>query len=307
MRYKQILVMGAGAVGGYFGGRLAKRTDRQITMIARGAHLAAIQDRGLEIRSPKGDSRIEVPAFRTPSEAEKPDLILFTVKSYDTEATIEQIRPVVSERTQILTIQNGIENYVKLREAFGDSRVIRGLCRIGATVTAPGTITHNSMGSVVVGEADGARTERVNALEELFRDTNIDFKISGNILHEVWVKFAWNCIFNMVTGIAVVTIDKLFRDPASEKLCYDLFEELRSVAKAEGVVLSGDDRERIIENARKLEGFTTSTYNDRKKGKKLEYEAFTGAVIRLGEEHDLALPHHQTLYALLKMVDNMDK
>lgn len=303
MRYDNILIMGAGAVGGYFGGRIAERTDRRVTLIARGGHLKAIQERGLEIRSPEGDTFINTDAYEDPVRAPEQDLILFTVKSYDTEQAIKKVRPAVTEQTQILTIQNGIENYDKLRKAFGKERVIQGFCRIGANIVQPGIIEHNSLGSVTVGEADGTTTARLSALEEVFKETRIEFAISEDIRHEIWVKFAWNCIFNMLTGLAVVTVDRLFEDLESEQLCYDLFGEIRDVAAAEGVILSGEDKEAVLEKSRGLRGFTTSTYADREKGKRLEYEAFTGAVVRLAEKYGIEVPRNQTLYALLKLVD----
>jgi len=303
MEYKRITIMGAGAVGGYFGGRIAERTSCSVTLIARGDHLEAIRERGLEIMSPEGDSTIPVDAYDDPAEAGEQDLILFTVKSYDTEEAIEKIRPAISENTQILTIQNGIENYGKLRRAFGKDRVIRGLCRIGASITSPGVIEHNSMGSMVVGEADGSTSERLTALKDIFDETGIAFSISDDIRHEVWVKFAWNSIFNMLTGVAAVTVEKLFETLESEQLCYDLFGEIRAVAASEGVTLTDRDKEKIIENSRRLKGFTTSTYNDRRKGKRLEYEAFTGAIVRLSRKYGIEVPRNETLYALLKLID----
>lgn len=303
MKYDHILVMGAGAVGGYFGGRIADHTTRKVTLVARGEHLQAIQTRGLEIKSPDGDTSIKIDSAENPSDAEEVDLILFTVKSYDTEAAIEQIKPIVSDDTQILTIQNGIENYGKLKDVFGEERVIQGFCRIGASIKEPGIIEHNSMGSIVVGEQNGNISLRVRALKEVFDETDIEFLISDHIRHDVWVKFAWNSIFNMLTGLAVVTVDKLFGNPYSEQLCLDLYEEIRDVAEADGVLFGDDEKKIIIENSRNLSGFTTSTYNDRKKKKKLEYEAFTGAIVRLAKKHGIPVPHNKTLYALLKLVD----
>lgn len=303
MEFKQIVVMGAGAVGGYFGGRIAERTSRKVTLIARGKHLQAIRERGLEIRSPDGDSTVKTPAFENPAQAGPPDLVLFTVKSYDTEAAIEQVRPVVSEYTQILAIQNGIENYTKLKQAFGEERVIQGFCRIGAHIVEPGVVEHKSLGSITVGEPDGSTSARLKALDVIFAETNIQFEISTDILHEIWVKFVWNCIFNMITGIAVVTVDRLFEDKRSEQLCNSLFNEIKAVAAAEGVTLTERDKTVIIEKSKGSKGFITSTYTDRKKGKRLEYEAFTGAVVRLAKKHDVKVPHNETLYALLKLID----
>lgn len=302
MDFDEIMIMGAGAVGGYFGARIAESSEANVTFIARGAHLKAIQKHGIRIESPEGDSRVNVNAFESPDDAEVPDLIIFTVKSYDTEEAIADIKPVVGEHTQILTIQNGIENYDKLKEAFGEDHVIQGFCRIGASVTAPGVIKHKSLGSIVVGEPDGGTTERLRGVRKLFKNTHITFSISDDIWHEVWAKFTWNSIFNMATAVGEVTVDKLFEDPVTEELCYNLFAEIQQVADHEGIKLDTRDRERIIEDSRSLKEFTTSTYNDREKGKKLEYEAFTGAIVRLARKHDVAIPCNHTMYGFLKLI-----
>lgn len=296
--------MGAGAVGGYFGGRIAQQTSANVTLIARGSHLEAIQEKKLQIKSEDRAATIAVDAFENPRKAPKPDLIFFTVKSYDTSSAIQQIRPIVDEKTQILTIQNGIENYPKLVEAFGKGNVIQGFCRIGAGITQPGVIRHEAFGEITVGEKNGHTTDRLKALQALCGDADIPLNITSDIDRKVWLKFTWNCVFNMATAVANVTVEKLFQSQETEALCYNLFDEIRIVAKAEGVELTGEDAKKIIEPARELEGFTTSTYQDRQKGKKLEYEAFTGAIVRLGEKHGFELPYNQTLYALLKIIDN---
>ncbi|MDZ7716851.1 MAG: ketopantoate reductase family protein [Balneolaceae bacterium] len=304
MHIKQVMVMGAGAVGGYFGGRLAERTDVDVSFIARGPHLEALQKEGLLIKSEQGTSRINIQAFRNPTHAPAVDLILFTVKSYDTAEAIEQIAPVVSEHTQILTIQNGIENYPQLVEAFGAERVIQGFCKIGAGVSRPGVIAHKAFGEITAGEQDGSESERVKVIEALFGQAKVPIHISSQITKDVWLKFTWNCLLNMVTAAGNVTVDQIFHHKESEQLCYKLFDELQQVAAKEGIELLDKEGEAIIESSKKLKGFETSTYQDRQKGKPMEYEAFTGAVVRLAEKHNIDIPHHQTLYALLKLIDN---
>lgn len=301
--YNRILVMGAGAVGGYFGGRLAERTSVSVSLIARGNHLQALQENGLRIVSIDGESVVRVDAFRDPREAEEPDLILFTVKSYDTEAAIRQIEPVVTENTQILTIQNGIENYAKLVKAFGEDRVIQGFCKIGVALPEPGVVEHSAFGIITAGEQDGKSSARLEALSELLSTAGIRFRISPDIHHQAWTKFAWNAVFNMLTAAADVTVEKLFEHSTSEQLCYALFDEIQAVARTQEVILTREDEQKIIDRARKLTGFETSTYQDRQKGKRLEYEAFTGAVVRLADQHGISIPHNRMLYALLKLID----
>lgn len=302
--YRNIMVMGAGGVGGYLGGRLAQHTSARLTFIARGAHLAAMRKEGLHIKSVEGDAVLQVTALQDPAGTENtPDLILFTVKSYDTQVAIEAIAPVVDEHTQIVTVQNGIENYPALVRAFGRERVIQGFCKIGAGIDAPGVIRHKALGEITVGEQGGATSPRLERMRRLFGEADIPVHITSEIDRKVWLKFSWNCIFNMVTAVADVTVEKLFEDDDTERLCYDIFEELREVAVKEGVPLTAADGRNLIEPARELEGFTTSTYQDRQKGKKLEYEAFTGAIVRLARKHQVEVPCNHTLYGMLKLVD----
>lgn len=301
--YKKVMVMGAGAVGGYFGGRIAERTSAEVSLIARGAHLKAIQKNGLQIKSIKGDVKVQVDASDNPIKVNQPDLIIFSVKSYDTPGAIKKIKPIVKENSQILTIQNGIENYPQLVDAFGAERVIQGFCKIGAGIAEPGLVEHKAFGEITVGERNGQSPPRLKKLEQLCEDAAIPLHITPEIERRVWLKFAWNCVFNMLTAVANVTVDKLFAEEETENLCYHIFDEISKVARAEGVTVTAEDARKIIESARDLTGFETSTYQDRKKGKKLEYEAFTGAIARLGHKHGIAVPHNETLYALLKVID----
>ena len=296
--------MGAGAVGGYFGGRIAERTDAEVTLIARGKHLEALQEKGLQIRSTDENSEIKVQAFKSPEDAASPDLILFTVKSHDTAEAIQQIAPVVAGDTQILTLQNGIENYPKLVEAFGKGRVIQGFCKIGAGVPEPGVIEHKAFGQITLGEQDGSESKRVKSIQGLLGRARVPVSVSNQITKDIWLKFTWNCLLNMVTAVGNVTVDQIFDHNESEQLCYDLFGEVQKVAQKEGIELLHEEGKTIIESSKKLKGFETSTYQDRQKGKPMEYEAFTGAVVRLAGKYEVEVPHHQTLYALLKLIDN---
>ncbi len=298
--------MGAGAVGGYFGGCISERTGIKVTLIARGAHLDAIKNKGLIIRSSEEERKIITQAYEDPRKAEKPDFILFTVKSYDTDNAIRQMQPAVTEYTQILTLQNGIENYPKLVNAFGPERVIQGFCKIGAGVPEPGVIAHRAFGSVTVGEQDGSDSERIRKAEGLFKKAGIPVRISKEITRDVWLKFSWNCILNMVTAAADVTVEKIFNEKEGDELCYRLFDEIRQIAGKEGVELTEEDGEKIIESSKSLTGFESSTYQDRQSGKRMEYEAFTGALVRLADKHDLSVPHNRTLYALLKLINGKE-
>jgi len=300
----RIIVMGAGAVGGYFGGRLHSDSHNEVLFIARGMHLHALQTNGLNIRSISDDYKSSVRAVdNLDNYSGYADLILFTVKSYDTDEAIEMIRPVVGQDTQILSIQNGIENYFKLAKIFGEDHIIRGFCRIGAMVAEPGVISHSSMGGITIGENNGSKSDRLIELCRHFDDVNVTCTISENIEKEVWIKFAWNSVFNMLTGLIGVTLDKIFRNTESEKLCRSLFDEISLLAGKYGITFSEQDTYEIIDKSRNLGAFKTSTYQDRVRGKKLEYETFTGTIVRMAHEKNVSLPYNETLYGLFKLMD----
>lgn len=300
----RIIVMGAGAVGGYFGGRLAQAENTDVFFVARGEHLKALQTNGLQIKSVFGDFDLRIEASDSLNDfQDTADIILFTVKSYDTDAVIDLIRPKVGEQTQVLTIQNGLENYYKLAKEFGKNRVIQGVCRIGAMIEEPGVIRHTSMGSIIIGEPDGSESERLKLIKNLFDQVDVKCIISGDIERDSWVKFIWNGVFNMITGAAGVTLDKVFEYESSLKLSHEIFREIALLASKYNVHFTDEDYEQIVENVRKLGAFKTSTYQDRIKGKRLEYEAFTGAILRMGREKDVQLPYNEALYGLLSLID----
>lgn len=299
----KIVVMGAGAVGGYFGGRLLFSDVNDVFFIARGEHLKALQKKGLTVRSIDGDFNYWVRASDQISDyKDKTDLILFTVKSYDTDSAVKQIKPIASDSTQILTIQNGLENYDKLVDAFGAERVIRGICRVGAMVVEPGLINHTSLGDIVIGESDGSTSKRLSFVKKLFDEVNVKCTISEDIDKAVWIKFAQNAIFNMVTVIAEVTVDKLFENENTVHLCNAMYDEIALLAERYKIHFTEQDYRNIMEKTKELGAFKTSTYQDRLRGKPLEYETFTGAILRMAKERNVTLPYNESIYGILKLL-----
>lgn len=292
--------MGAGAVGGYYGIRLAE-AGNDVYLVARGKHLEEIQHNGLRVTSLFGNFHRNLPASDNPSDfGIHPDLLMFAVKSFDTQGAIEQVRPVVGERTQILAIQNGVENYTLLVNAFGKERVIRSYCRVSAELVAPGYIEQTRFGQVVFGEDNGEKSERIFWLEGLFRDAGVETLIPDDIVRDVWIKFIWNTVYNVLTALTLRTIDQLYADSRTVELMKRMAAEIISVARAEGVNITIDDALHIVEEGRKLTAYRTSTLMDREQGKRLEFEAFTGAMVRLGEKHGIQVPEYRTIDALFR-------
>ena len=188
------LVVGVGAVGGYFGGRLALAGEA-VAFVARGATLAALRDGGLRIVDRAGTSHLErVHVVSDPADVGPRDLVLVCVKSYDTEAVAAALRPVVRPGTIVLSLQNGIENEALLAAALGLPPLLGGLTHIGAEQVAPGVIRHDSGGRIVFGELDGRVSERCERVAALFRRAGVAHHLSRHIAILMWDKLAWNCL-----------------------------------------------------------------------------------------------------------------
>jgi 2-dehydropantoate 2-reductase len=294
------LIMGAGAVGGYFGAKLAK-AGNQVYLVARGAHLDAIQRFGLHVTGTMGEFREHLLADSDPAAfGITPDMILMGVKSMDTAGAIEQLRPVMGPNTQILAIQNGIGNVPLMADAFGAHRVIRGYCRVGSEIVEPGHIHQTAFGEIVFGEEDGSMSDRITAIDELLSRADIKSKPSTSIVEDVWKKFAWNVMFNMTTGLTGVTVDRLFAHPESEAILFKLFGEVAQAASFHGVTLTETNYKAIIDPMRPMTGYKTSTMQDRLKGKTLEYDIFLGYLTEQGKTHGFATPVADVLLGMFR-------
>lgn len=300
---RHILMMGSGAVGGYYGAYLSRPEGTNVTFIARGAHFEALKSRGLRIT---GKEELKLDTIRVldhPSQLKQtPDLVIITVKSFDTEHAIEQLRPVVDTGTLVLTLQNGLENYEQLVNAFGARNVIRGFCKIGVEVTEPGVIDYRGLSRIFIGEEDGSISNRMLQLQNLFEYAGIRCEISRHIRKDAWLKFIWNGIFNMMTGLTGVTVNYLFEDDDAYAVAWQLFHEIQAVARAEGVFITEKEGAGIINDTKRLGAFRTSTSQDRLKGKTLEFDVFCGYIVRKGKQHGLKTTANRTLFSLYKML-----
>jgi 2-dehydropantoate 2-reductase len=299
----KILVMGAGAVGAYFGARLQQAGD-QVVFCARGDHLRALQDRGLTFTSFQGDFAIAVTAIGDPRDLAPYDLILFCVKSYDTAAAARTLEGCLNAGGAILTLQNGVENEMLLAEVFGRAAVMGGNARVGAELVAPGHVVHRTGGLIEFGELDGRDTERAQRLTELFRRAGIFGELTMRLPAIRWEKLLWNAAFNTVTTLVQRKVGDLIDDPDGVDLLRALMDEIAAVASAEGVALGDAQVEAQITRSRaSLRDVRPSTLQDSERGKPLEYEALSGAVIRAARRHQIATPHMDTVYALMKLLD----
>src|SRR5271156_3464281 len=303
----KILVMGAGAVGAYFGARLSAAGE-DVVLCARGEHLRAIREHGLDIASIRGELKIEITATDTPRDFAPYDLILFCVKAYDTDAAARAIQGCLKAGGAILTLQNGVENEAKLAAIFGRDAGMGGNARVGAEMVGPGKIVHLSTGHIDFGELDGRETDRVKTIAEVFRRAGILGQISADIMTARWDKLVWNGALNTVATLTRRRVGEILDDPEGLKLLQTLMQEIVEVARAEGAKISDDRIDTYIAHSQKnLRALKTSTQQDLERGKALEYEALSGAVVRAARRHNISVPANETIYALMRLLDGAPK
>ena len=300
----RILVYGAGAVGGYFGALLA-RGGHDVTFVARGASLAVLRERGLTVHLGEETLRIApVRAVADPAEAPAPELVLVCVKSYDTPAVAEALRPVVGPETILLSLQNGIENEEILARALHLPPLMVGLTRIGVELTAPATIRYSGRGTIVFGEPDGRRSPRARRLAEAFETAAVPCQLRTNILVPAWEKLAWNAGFNAVSTLTNSTVAEILAVPSTRQLVVDAMAEVDAVAKALGVPVRPERTEAVLaDSVSGLPDFPTSMLQDLRRGRRLEYDALNGAVVRAAARVDVDVPVNRVLLALLARLD----
>lgn len=298
----KIAVMGAGAVGGYYGARLAA-SGTDVTFIARGAHLRAIRENGLQVRSPLGDVTID-PAKATddPGEVGPVDIVLLMVKLYDVAAAAERIRPMLEPETGVVALQNGVDAPGILGNAIGREHVLAGTVYIPAMIEEPGVIVHGGdFAKVVFGELDGDRSGRAETLLRAFRDAGVDAEITDDVESTLWTKFVLLSAVSATNAITRGPTRPVLQDPDMRRMFTDALRETEAVARARGVTLDPDIVARQLAMAEAFPAdVKASLLQDLEAGKRLEVEYLSGTVSRLGAEHGVATPVHSTIYAALK-------
>lgn len=299
----KVLVMGAGAVGAYFGARLQQIGD-EVVFCARGANLETMRTHGLHFTSHQGDFGLRVAVTAEPRDHAPYDLVLFCVKSYDTGSAARQIEGCLGPDGVILTLQNGVENEYRLAEMFGPGRVMAGNARIGAELVAPSQIEHRTGGAIEFGELEGGETDRARRLAEHFRKAGILQSLVADIKTIRWEKLLWNGAFNTVATLTESDVGTLLADDDAVALLRNLMGEIAAAARAEGVALGEREIESQFTRSRAaLLAVRPSTLQDHQRGKPLEYEALCGAVVRAAHRHGIAAPYMEAAYALMKLID----
>jgi 2-dehydropantoate 2-reductase len=298
----RVTVMGSGGTGGYFGGLLA-RAGEDVTFVARGAHLQAIRENGLSVRSRLvGDFTVKAAATDDPGQAGPADLVLFCVKAYDTESAAERIRPAVGPGTTILPVQNGIDSAERIGRVVGPDRVIGGLAAVSSVVKEPGVIEHRAGPDVIqLGELDGPPSARAERIAEALRRAGVKAQVRPDMRVALWEKFVLICGLSGLTALTRLPIGAVLACPETRSLFRQVMEETEAVGRAEGVAVSDGHVERMVKF---FEGsdptIRGSLYYDLAAGRRLELETLHGTVVRLGRTRGVPTPASFAVYASLK-------
>ncbi len=297
----KIAVMGAGGVGGYFGGLLA-RAGHDLTFVARGAHRQAMQQNGLRVESANdGTFTVMSTAVEDTSQAGAQDLVLFTVKMFHNDSAIETIRPLVGPDTVILTLQNGVDNGDRLVAAFGEASVMIGSVLLEGRITEPGVVMQGGPGKANFGEIQPGFTDRGQQLLAVFQEAGWLVELHENMLDMLWKKFAYLSASAAVCAVSNSTIGEIRSTPETREVINKAIEEGFAVGRARGAPIKDDAMEWSMLS---LDSFPaqgrSSMAKDFTEGKPVELEGLIGTVVRMGREVGVPTPVNDVLYAVLK-------
>jgi 2-dehydropantoate 2-reductase len=297
----RIACVGAGGVGGYFGGRLIAAGE-DVTFVARGAQLTSMQRSGLQIESPKGNLHLtHVHATSDPSSIGAVDVVLLTVKMYDLDEAAASIRSLVGKDTAVITLQNGVEAVDIVSHHVGRLHVVGGVAYVAAVIDAPGLIKHTSLDSLIFGELDGRRSDRLLAFEAACHRAGFGARVSTNIDVDLWAKFARLSVFSGMTAVTRSPIGILRSDPDLHAMLQAACEETIRVGRARGVALPDTLMGEILQMVQTLpHQAKASMLEDLERRKRLELPWLSGAVVRLGRAAGVATPIHSFIATVLK-------
>lgn len=298
----RIAIMGSGGTGAYYGAKLA-RAGYDVTFIARGAHLQTMLESGLSVKGEEEFLLHPVKALSDPAGLPPVDVILFAVKTYDTEEAAALIRPIVGPETMILPIQNGVDSIDRLGAVFGLERVVGGLCQISAHIAGPGVIRLNSpFKDIVFGEMSGSPSKRTADFAAALERSGIPQRVSGDIRLDLWKKYTLITALSGITGATRLAMGAIRESEEAFALYGRIAAEVVAVAHAEGVAIDPNTPDKLMKQARAFGGnMKSSLLVDLERGRRLEVETLQGHTVRLGRKHGVPTPVTDIIYALLKL------
>ena len=298
----RIAVIGAGAVGAYFGARLAA-AGNSVVFLARGAHLAALQAQGLTVLGPRGDHTVPSAAFVAAGTPITPvQVVLLCVKLYDLQGAAELARPLVAQGAWCVTLQNGVDAQHRVSALLGAEQVLGGVAFVSAVIERPGVVRYTSdMSSIGFGESDGRLSERALALQSVCRAAGFEAQACSDIELRQWTKFVGLATNAALTSLTRQSAAYCYHDPVMLPFARGAIAEAEAVGRAAGIPLATDIAQRTLAL---LQGFSpgmyASMYHDLVAQRRLELESLSGTLVRLGAQYGVATPVHGLAYACLK-------
>jgi 2-dehydropantoate 2-reductase len=303
----EIAVVGAGAVGCFFGGRLAQ-AGYSVTLIGRPSHVDAINRDGLWVDSQDFCGAIPVRASVSVSDAARADLILLAVKSTDTVAAAKTLSPVLRPDALILSLQNGVDNCARLRPYIAQA-AFPAVVYVAVGMQGPGRVKHFGRGELVIGDPESSPPSRaedsLRAIAGVFESAGMPCAVSPEIKHALWKKFLVNCTYNGISALGQIPYGEMVRLPQIQSLIEALTEEFIQVAQAEGVDLSLEEAALANQSiAQTMPGQRSSTAQDLARGKPTEIDYLNGVIVEIAHRHGISVPTHRAIHGLVKMLEH---
>ena len=298
----KIVMMGSGGVGGYYGARLAQ-AGHEVAFVARGAHAEAIRRNGLHVKSELGDAHVEkARVVEDPAEIPGADLVVVAVKLWDSESAAQAIAK--AQPACVVSLQNGVDKDDVLAKAVGRARVIGGVTHIGAVISEPGVIAHTGkLQRITLGELSGGTSSRVQEIVAALQEARIDAVESDDIRRVTWEKFVFLTALSGLTALTRKPVGPIREHPATRAMLLEALREAAAVARAEGVALDAGLAEKQLAMIDGLApSMLSSMAQDLLRGRRLELEWLSGAVVRRGQAHHLATPVHGAIHAGLVLL-----
>jgi 2-dehydropantoate 2-reductase len=292
----KIAVMGAGAVGCYYGGMLA-RAGHDVTLIGRAQHVEAVRKSGLRVQTSAFDERVPMRASEEPSAIRGAKLVLFSVKSPDTEKAGAALAPYLEPDAAILSLQNGVDNAERLAATLGRD-VIPAVVYVAVEMAGPGHVKHNGRGELVIGPSPASA--RIAAA---FAAAGVPVEVSDNVIGALWAKLIVNCAYNALSAITQLPYGRLVQGDGVPAVMRDVVDECLAVARAAGVDVPGDMRQAVPQIAQSMPAQFSSTAQDLARGKPTEIDHLNGLVVRKGDALGISTPANRLLLALVKALE----
>lgn len=298
----KVAVMGAGAVGCYYGGMLA-RAGHEVVLVARQQHVEAIERGGLRVQTAAFDEQVRLAASTQASAVQGADLVLFCVKSTDTEEAGGLIRPHLAAHALVLCLQNGVDNADRLRAVLPGHEVAAAVVYVATEMAGPGHVKHNGRGELVIEPSKSTGFSSEAAARALIA-SGVPIEISDNVRGALWAKLILNCAYNAVSAIVQMPYGQIVQGAGIEDLMRDVVAECLAVAKVDGVTVPGDVDAAVRRIAESMPGQFSSTAQDLARGKRSEIDYLNGLVVRRGEALGVPTPANRVLWALVRLLES---